>query len=163
MAQVVQRVSPLHDGNATLGESMTAALNITYEVAPQPDELATVRAGLSAYNRQYAPDDAYQPVTLFVRDAQGTIVGGLLGGTCWNWLYVEILWLSEEIRGHGYGSRLLAEAERMAVDRGCIAAQLDTMSFQALAFYERHWYTVFGVLDNFPPGHRKYFLHKPLV
>ncbi len=142
---------------------MTAALNITYEPAPQPDELATVRAGLSTYNRQHAPDDAYQPITLFVRNADGTIVGGLLGGTFWSWLYVEILWLSEEIRAHGYGSRLLAEAERMAVERGCIAAQLDTMSFQALAFYERHGYTVFGVLDDFPPGHRKYYLQKRLV
>ena len=113
---------------------MTAALNITYESAPQPDELATVRAGLSAYNRQHAPDDAYQPVTLFVRNAQGTIVGGLLGGTFWHWLYVEILWLSEEIRAYGYGRRLLAEAERMAVERDCIAVQLDTMSFQPSAF-----------------------------
>ena len=142
---------------------MTAALHITYESAPQPDELATVRAGLSAYNRHHAPDDAYHPVTFFVRNAQGTIVGGLLGGTFWHWLYVDILWVSEELRAHGYGSRLLVEAERIAVERECIAAQLDTMSFQALAFYERHGYTVFGVLDNFPPRHRKYFLQKPLV
>jgi hypothetical protein len=34
------------------------------------------------------------------------------------------------------------------------------MSWQALAFYERQGYTVFGVLDDFPPGHRKYFLAK---
>jgi GNAT superfamily N-acetyltransferase len=141
---------------------MTEALNITYESVPQPEDLATVRAGLSAYNRQYAPDDTYHPLTLFIRNQQGIIVGGLLGGTGWSWLYVEILWLSEEIRAHGYGSRLLAEAERMAVERGCIAAQLDTMSFQAQAFYERHGYTVFGVLDNFPPGHCKYYLQKPL-
>ena len=78
-------------------------------------------------------------------------------------MYVAILWLSEEIRAHGYGRRLLAEAEWIAVERGCIGVQLDTMSFQALAFYERQGYIIFGVLDNFPPGHRKYFLHKPLV
>jgi GNAT superfamily N-acetyltransferase len=142
---------------------MTASFTITAEAAPQPDEIATVRAGLAAYNRQYAPDDELQPIALFVRDGCGDIVGGLLGGTFWNWLYVEILWLREEIRAHRYGSRLLAEAERMAAERGCIAAQLDTMSFQALAFYERHGYRVLGVLDNFPPGHRKYFLHKPLT
>ena len=141
---------------------MTTELNITNEPSPQPDELATARAGLEAYNRQYAPDDAYEPLTLFVRDAHGTLVGGLLGVFYWSWLYVDILWLSEEIRAQGYGSRLLAEAERMAVERGCVGVQLDTMSFQALPFYERHGYTVFGALDNFPPGHRKYFLQKPL-
>jgi ribosomal protein S18 acetylase RimI-like enzyme len=58
---------------------------------------------------------------------------------------------------------LLAEAERIAQERGCIGAQLDTMSWQALTFYERHGYSVFGVLDNFPPGHRKYFLKKSLA
>ena len=142
---------------------MTVSPTITYEHMPQPDDMAIVRAGLSAYNRHHAPDDVFQPLILFVRDAHGTIVGGLLGGTYWSWLYVESLWLSEEIRAHGYGSRLLAEAERLAVERGCIAAQLDTMSFQALAFYERHGYIIFGVLDNFPPGHRKYFLQKRLI
>ena len=142
---------------------MTTDLTMTYAAAPPPADVATVRAGLEAYNRQHAPADAFAPLTLFVRDAQGTVVGGLLGGTYWSWLYVEILWLSDAIRGQGYGSRLLAEAERIARERGCIAAQLDTMSWQALDFYERHGYTVFGMLDNFPPGQRKYFLYKPLV
>lgn len=139
------------------------APTITYAERPQPDDVATIRAGLSAYNRRHAPDDAFQPLTLLVHDEHGTLVGGLLGGTGWSWLYVEILWLGEAARAHGYGSRLLAEAERLAVERGCIAAQLDTMSFQALGFYERHGYAVFGALDNFPPGHCKYFLQKPLV
>jgi GNAT superfamily N-acetyltransferase len=142
---------------------MTASLTITSESAPQPDEIAAVRGGLAAYNRQHASDDVFQPITLFVRDERRDVAGGLLGGTYWSWLYVEILWLSEEIRAHGYGRRLLAEAERLAIARGCIAAQLDTMSFQALTFYERHGYSVFGVLDDFPPGHRKYFLQKPLA
>ena len=136
---------------------------ITYEPMPQPDDVAIVRRGLSAYNRHHAPDDAFQSLTLFIRDAQGIVVGGLLGGTIWQWLYVEILWLSDELRGQQYGSRLLAEAERLAMERECIAAHLDTMSWQALAFYERHGYTVYGVLDNFPPGHRKYLLQKPFA
>ncbi len=139
---------------------MTTDLTITYDATPPPDAVTTVRAGLSGYNRQHAPDDAFTSLTLFVRDAEGTIVGGLLGGTIWRWLYIDILWLSDDIRSQGYGSRLLHEAERIARERGCMAAQLDTMSWQALAFYERQGYTVFGVLDDFPPGHRKYFLAK---
>ncbi len=139
---------------------MSTALTITYDADPPPDVVATVRAGLSAYNRQHAPDDTFEPLTLVVRDPQGAVVGGLLGGTIWHWLYVDILWLSDALRGQGYGTRLLAEAERIAQERGCMAAQLDTMSWQALAFYERQGYTVFGVLDDFPPGHRKYFLAK---
>jgi GNAT superfamily N-acetyltransferase len=99
---------------------------------------------------------------LFVRDATGTVVGGLLGGTYWGCLYVGILWLADQVRQHGFGSRLLVEAERLAVERGCHAAHLDTMSFQALSFYEHHGYTIFGVLNDMPLGHQRYFLKKPL-
>lgn len=141
---------------------MTVSPTITYEPQPQPEDVAIVRAGLSTYNRLHGPDDTFEPLTLFVRDAHGAVVGGLLGGTIWHWLYVDILWLDDALRGQGYGRRLLTEAERIALERGCVGAHLDTMSFQALAFYERHGYTVYGVLENFPPGHRKYLLQKSL-
>ena len=52
------------------------------------------------------------------------------------------------------GSRLLAKAEEIARDRGCVGIRLDTMSFQAPGFYSRHGYTEFGRIDDCPPGHR---------
>jgi hypothetical protein len=42
-------------------------------------------------------------------------------------------------------------------------AWLETYSFQARPFYERHGYTVFGVLDNHPIGHQRYFMQKALT
>ena len=97
-----------------------------------------------------------------MRDAAGQLAGGLLGATYWGWLYIEILWLAEDARHQGLGSRLLAQAERVAIERGCHAVHLDTMDFQALPFYERHGYTIFGVLDDLPRGHQRYFLKKQL-
>jgi hypothetical protein len=46
--------------------------------------------------------------------------------------------------------------------RGCIGAHLDTFTFQARPFYERHGYAVFGQLDNYPGGHSRFFLSKRL-
>ncbi len=37
------------------------------------------------------------------------------------------------------------------------------MSFQALPFYQKLGYTVFGQLDDLPIGHQMYFLQKALV
>jgi hypothetical protein len=52
------------------------------------------------------------------------------------------------------------EAEAEAIRRGCRGAWLDTFSFQARGFYERPGYSIFGTIENFPPGHRRFFLKK---
>jgi GNAT superfamily N-acetyltransferase len=135
---------------------------VTIEEAPDAEDVRAIEAGLEAHNSLYAPPLNYRPLTITLRTADGTLVGGLLGETYWSWLYVRILWLDEHVRGQGYGSRLLAQAEEEAVRRGCGHAHLDTMSFQALSFYERHGYTVFGVLHDVPPGHSRYSLQKEL-
>ena len=84
----------------------------------------------------------------------------MIGHTFASWLYVELLWLPEELRGSGLGVRVLAEAEAEAARRDCIGSHLDTFSFQAPGFYRRLGYEVFGVIDDYPPGHRRLFLRK---
>lgn len=82
--------------------------------------------------------------------------------TYWQWLCIVVLWVHESFRGAGYGKALLAAAEQEAVKRGCQYAYLDTFSFQALEFYQKRGYVVFGELPNFPQGHSRYFLKKEL-
>jgi GNAT superfamily N-acetyltransferase len=136
--------------------------SITLETRPAEADLQTVREGLHAFNTLHASDDHHQPLILFLRDPEGRLLGGLLGDTYWGWLYVGILWLEEGARRQGYGSRLLAAAEAEAVRRGCRHAHLDTMSFQALPFYEKHGYRAWGELDDMPEGFSRIFLSKPL-
>jgi GNAT superfamily N-acetyltransferase len=135
---------------------------IALEMSPSPDNIRVVQGGLAAYNRLYAPDDNYQPLTLFLRAADHSVAGGLLGETYWGWLHVTDIWIHETLRGQGYGTQLLVKAEQEALRRGCHAVHLDTLSFQALSFYERQGYTVFGVLPDHPMGHTRYFLKKAL-
>ena len=80
--------------------------------------------------------------------------------TQWNWLFIKLLWVSEELRGQGFGRALMSSAEQEALARGCTNIYLDTFSFQARDFYERLGYEVFGQLTDFPPGHKRYFLQK---
>ncbi len=135
---------------------------LTEAQTPDPEDVATVREGLNQYNWRHVQQDNYAQVHLFIRDETGAVVGGLLGGTYWGWLYVEILWLSDDVRHQGWGTRLLAEAERIAIERGCHGAHLDTMDFQARPFYERQGYSVFGIIDDMPLGHQRIFLKKKL-
>ena len=137
-------------------------LTITLEEMPSPEDIRILDAGLLAYNLDYVPDPQYRRLSLFIRDEGGVVLGGLAGNTYWDWLYVSKLWLDEKVRGRGLGRTLLAMAEEEAIHHGCRNAHLDTLDFRALKFYEVQGYTVFGVLDDLPPGHKRYFLKKEL-
>jgi GNAT superfamily N-acetyltransferase len=135
----------------------------TIESGTNPEDERYVFDQLTRYNDlKTGIDGNYQPLNLFVRDSEGKIVAGLLGNTYWGWLYVSILWVSEALRGQGYGRKLLRQAEQTALERGAHHAHLDTMSFQALPFYLKEGYTEYGRLDDMPLGHSRYFLQKRL-
>ena len=57
---------------------------------------------------------------------------------------------------------LLMEAEKEAVRRGCHHVHVDTMSWQAPKFYEKHGYETIGILPDIPKGNQKYLLMKSL-
>jgi GNAT superfamily N-acetyltransferase len=86
----------------------------------------------------------------------------VIGEIYWGWFYLDLLWVKDELRGRGYGHRLLTLAEQEARQRGAKNVYLDTFSFQAPNFYKQHGYQVFGELEDFPPGHQRYFLTKQL-
>ena len=100
-------------------------------------------------------------INRIVEDKNGNIIAGILSKMyCWNCLYIDVLWVKEEHRKDGLGSRLLKEIESVAIEKGCYLIHLDTFDFQAKDFYIKHGYEVFGVLDECPEGHKRYFLKK---
>ena len=121
-----------------------------------------IGGGIADYNTQQAGDDEGKNLCFVLRSPDQDIIGGVIGATYWNWLYINLMWIKEEFRGRGFGHQLLTLAEQEARQRGAEYAYLDTFSFQAPDFYKKHGYEVFGELNDFPPGHRRYFLSKQL-
>jgi GNAT superfamily N-acetyltransferase len=103
---------------------------------------------------------AWYPANFFLRNQRGECLGGLLGYVWGGWLHVNFLWVDEAIRGKRFGSRLMDEAETFAREHGAFASTLETFTMQAPAFYAKRGYSVFGRLDDYPPGHAKLFLSK---
>ena len=129
---------------------------------PSETETDYIREALNQFNCAHVGDDGHTPLNLIEYDADGNIIGGLLGGTYWGWMYIDILWVREDHRRQGVGSRLLTEAEKEAMRRGCHHVHVDTMSWQAPMFYQKHGYEVIGVLPDIPLGNQKYLLMKAL-
>ncbi len=135
-------------------------LRLTEEMEPEEAVRRMIADGLDAHNVAAAGPGGSTPLWVIARDADGGVQGGLRGLTFWSWLHIEWLWVAEPFRRRGVGSRLLRRAEAIARDRGCIAAYLDTFSFQAPDFYPRHGYREFGRLEGLPPGHARIWLSK---
>jgi ribosomal protein S18 acetylase RimI-like enzyme len=141
---------------------MTIDYEIVYDPHPERSAWGIIGRGLSAFNQQQAGDEGAQRICYVIQAPNHEIVGGVVAAIYWDWLYIDLMWMKEELRGRGYGSRLLVLAEEEARKRGAKHAFLDTFSFQAPGFYEKHGYRVYGELQNFPQSHRRYFMSKLL-
>ena len=60
---------------------------VTVESRPSAADVNVVISGLRAFNVEFIGEPAEEPVHVFVRDAAGSIVGGLIGHIRWRWLY----------------------------------------------------------------------------
>ena len=93
---------------------------------------------------------------------KGIIIGGLIGLTDWNWLYIDRLWVDIKHRGKGLGTKILETAEKEARLRGCIGIYLNTHDFLNVEFYKRKGFKIRGELKDFPEGHYRYLFAKVL-
>ena len=95
-----------------------------------------IRPGITHFNEQKAGDDKAQNLYFVLRGPDGIIVGGVMGATYWDWFYLDLMWIREDLRGRGYGQRLLMLAEEEARQRSAKNVYLDTFCFKAPDFYK---------------------------
>ena len=143
---------------------MTGNPILTLSEAREPQAEAVIRHGLATYNAtRFRPSDNTTLDVLVRKDNSGKVLGGLLGHTSYRLFFLDVFYLPEELRGAGLGSRIIALAEDEARRRGCTAAFVYTVTFQAPEFYERHGYRRFGEVVCPPDGATRIFLSKTLA
>lgn len=129
---------------------------------PDPRDVAVIGQGLSAYNDEITGINDRKPLAVLVKDVAGNTLGGISGRSSLGLLFLDLVYLPKAMRGGGLGSRLLAMAEEEGRKRGCKAAVLYTISFQAPDFYKRQGWRVFGEIPCDPPGTSRIFMTKEL-
>jgi GNAT superfamily N-acetyltransferase len=133
------------------------------EASPDEATVKTIGKGLDDYNEQFAPGLSFHSHWVVGRDGEGTVQAGIRHVLLSESMLVEWLWVASPRRRSGVGSQLLAQAEAHARKTLCTKAYLDTISFQAPRFYERHGYEEFARLPGFPTGsHSRIWLWKEL-
>jgi ribosomal protein S18 acetylase RimI-like enzyme len=135
-------------------------MRLTNPLPPKEHEFEALRDGLREHNESFTGAVFREKISSFVKDETGKIVGGILGEINWGWLHIQGLWIDKSIRKGGWGTKLLSHMEEYALSKDTSYIRLETTTFQALDFYLKSGYSVFGELPNLPPGHTSYFLQK---
>lgn len=138
-----------------------------YNIVPITDgDDEFIEDKLVEYNLSMEPatqGKLFESISRKIVDEEGNIIAGCLAIMyCWNVVAIDIIWVDEQYRGQGLGSMLLGEVEHEAMEKGCHLVHLDTFDFQAKGFYEKNGYSVFGILEDCPKGHIRYYLKKTL-
>ena len=135
-------------------------------VKAQTHEVDVIESKITSYNNSKVPFIQEQPfinLNFCIKDESGVIIAGITSVIyCWGMLYVDVLAVDQKYYKKGLGSKLLSHVEDEAKKLGATLAHLDSFDFQAKDFYLKHGYEVFGVLDDCPAGHKRYYLKKKL-
>jgi GNAT superfamily N-acetyltransferase len=143
-------------------DSARQDLEIVFDPLPAEALSRFVSESVISANIAHTGVSDWHPVGFFLKSPRGEWLGGLTGYIWGGWLHVNFLWVSEALRGQRYGTRLMDAAEEMAKERGAVGATLETFTSQAPDFYDKRGYSIFGRIDDYPPGHAKLFLTKRL-
>ena len=121
-----------------------------------------IRELVRSYNRSKREAAESEPLNLYIEDEHGRLLAGLVAETFGNWLEIEYLFVKEELREQGIGSKLLQQAESEAKNRNCRFAFVNTYQFQAPDFYISHGYKEVFTLQDYPYTGKRFYYQKDL-
>ncbi len=137
-----------------------STVRITIDPDLNGERAIAIREMLRDYNARFIGRPAWLPLVLTALDGDDELAGGLVGEYGLGWLHINLLAVSPDRRRTGIGAQLLEQAEAWARSRGALGVNLDTIEFQALAFYQRLGYRMFGEQADNPPGFTRFYLEK---
>ncbi len=131
------------------------------------EEQDSILKHLSAFNRSQLNIQSEKPSSLplnFHIKNNGVIIGGINANLYFlqSILHIDHLFVDETYRGLDLGSKLLNHVEEIAKSKGARLSHLDTFDFQAKDFYLKQEYEVFGILDDCPKDHQRFYMKKSL-
>ncbi len=137
---------------------------IVIAVEPKPDKetRSAIQKGLFDANVKITGDGHFDPICVMARDANSSVIGGVVGEAYWGWVNFTTVWVHPDHRRQGIAREMLLQAEAEAARLGYAQAFLDTFSFQSPDLYLGLGYEVFGQLDNFPADSKRLFMRKTL-
>lgn len=130
---------------------------------PNAEQLLPIEEGLNSFNDLMTGMSDRQPLSVLIKsNKNGEVLGGMQGRSSLGLLFIDLFYLPPALRRLGVGTEILRCFEDEGRKRGCSAAFLYTISFQAPDFYKKHGWEEFGRIDCKPEGTSRIFMKKSL-
>lgn len=140
---------------------MSAIIEVTEHLTVE--EHAFIEGHLNHFNEQQTSMMHARPLAVLIKDVDGgKLLGGLIGRTSLGVLFIDLVFVPENLRSRGLGTQLVEGAEDEARKRDCKHALLYTLTFQAPDFYRRLGYRAFETIPCDPPRYQRVFMRKEL-
>ncbi len=104
-------------------------------------------------------DEKFEPVA-FVAIEDNGMVGMVVGQLFWGALHVKYVFVNEHYRGKGLGTRLMGQVIAYGCANKCPFAYVETMSFQALGFYQKLGFKLELTRSGYSHGTSFHYLKK---
>lgn len=111
-------------------------------------------------NEKEIPSNDERKYKNFIVYDDETLVGGAIGFIEYNWYFLDKLYVNENYRNKKIGKLLINNIEKYAIENTLVGVRVGTWDFQAINFYKKMGYTVFGELKDCPVGTIHYDLKK---
>lgn len=135
-------------------------------IKSQATDIEFIDNQIVEYNNHQVPFLQQEPfigLNFCIKNETGIVVAGVSSVMYgWRILHIDLLLVVTDYRSKGFGSQLLNHVEKEAKQLGSTLVHLDTFDFQAKDFYLKYGYEIFGILEDCPPGHKRYYMKKIL-
>lgn len=136
---------------------------INYESNPKAEDIQVLNDGIMEQAKRKKGMKQLDFFAFFIRDENGQVIGGCAGDNMYGGLYVGQLWVTESLRGNGYGTQLMHKAEALAKENKCNFIAVNTFDWEALEFYKKLGFYVEFERKGFDKNSVFYFLRKDLI
>jgi GNAT superfamily N-acetyltransferase len=119
--------------------------------------------GFSRHAIQMTGHDEKFDAVAFVAMEGEFFAGAMVGQRFWKALHVKYVYIDEKYRGKGLGTRLMQRILAYGLEQKCPFAFVETMSFQALEFYQKMGFELDFTRPGYAHGTSFHYLSKKLI
>lgn len=138
-------------------EKKDLKLRYVFNEQCQNDVVDALKKKLREYNASKIKDYNSRDYFFGYYDENDNLIAGLYACCRLGKFHIDYLWVDESFRKTGLGTKLLKQAEEIAIKNKVLYIRLNSGTFQAPDFYLKNGYQIFAKLPILTNGNEEHY------